>query len=240
MKQITFILILIALTGCKTRNIFTPRHQTVSDGFKLLTKDYIHVLQPDDKISVSIWGHDELSLGSAFSIYNTNESFGKWILIEKDSTASLPYIGVEKIGGLTTRQAEAQITQRLSKTIKAPIVEIKVLNREITVLGEVKSPGNYIIEKDLNTLVEAIGKAEGINYYGNPKRIQVIRDNISYYVDLSQMKNLKRKNIYLKSGDIIFVPSGKGKRFDLKSSVIIPYASLITSLGVIFTIINRQ
>lgn len=240
MRYISLFIILLTLGSCKSINLFQPHCEVVTNGFKILTKDYEHILGPGDKITLGIWGHDELSMGSAYSIYNSNVSFGKWVLIKKDSTATLPYIGVQKIGGLTSLQAEKKIAKLLSKTINKPVVEIKILNREITVLGEVRTPGNYVIEKELNTLIEAIGMAEGINFQGDKKRIKVIRNNVSYTIDLTRMRNLKDKNIYLQAGDIVYVPSEKSKRFESKSSIIIPYASLITALGIIASIVQRE
>jgi len=237
MKPFIYLLLTISITACKTVNIFKAEEQ--EESFELLTKSYEHILAPDDKLSVSIWNHDDLSIGSLFSIYNTNESFGKWLLIEPDSTASIPYIGATKIGGLTISQAEASITEQLGEFIKNPIIEIRVLNREVTVLGEINAPGNYILEKELNTLVEYIGKAQGLTFYANSKNIQVIRDNVSYPIDLTTLNSFSEKNIYLQTKDIIYIPSKKGKKLDLKAPVLIPFASLLTSVGVLISVISK-
>lgn len=238
MKTIAILLFSLFLCSCSSVNLFQS-DATKDNNFRVLTQQYQHILAPDDKISISVWNHDDLSVGSSFSIYNTHESFGKWILIEKNNTATIPYIGIDTLGGLTLKQAEERIAKKLSKNLQKPIVEIKVLNREITVLGEVKSPGNYIIEKELNTLIEAIGKAEGINYYGNSKEIKIIRNNKSYVVDLTDMDDFEKNNIYLQAKDIVYIPSKKGKKIDLKAPVIIPFASLITALGIIFSVLNK-
>ncbi|NJB82458.1 polysaccharide biosynthesis/export family protein [Wenyingzhuangia aestuarii] len=237
MKLFLILTTTLLLFSCKTVNLFEG--QETAQNFEYLTPDSEHILKPDDKISVSVWNHDDLSIGSSFSIYNTNESFGKWVLIKKDSTATIPYIGKRKIAGLTIKQAEKQVERILSKNIQDPIVEIKVLNREITILGEVKSPGNYLLEKERFTLVEAIGKAEGINFYGNVKRIKVIRNNNTLIVNLNKVNQLSQKNIYLQAGDIVYIPSKKGKQTDLKAPSIIPFASLITAFGIIYSVLKK-
>ena len=229
------------ITSCKTVNIFqtNDEHIQESDTFVLLTVNYQHTLTADDKLSLSIWNHDDLSVGSVYSIYNTNESFGKWLLIKKDSTASIPYIGDMKLAGLTILEAENLVADSLKTYIKKPIVEIKVLNKEVTILGEVKSPGNYLLEKESNTLVEYIGKAEGLNFYADTKKIQIIRDEIPYIIDLTQLEEFNTKNIYLKANDIIYIPSKKGKKLDMKAPVLIPFASLLTSLGVLISVLSN-
>ena len=242
MKTLCLLTLLSFLVAsCGNLNIFrgqadSPEH---TEHFELLTDNYEHILAPDDKLSVSVWNHDDLSIGSVFSIYNTNESFGKWILIEQDSTAAIPYAGNQKIGGLTLSEAENLITSKMAAYIKDPIVELRVLNREITILGEVKSPGNYLLEKELNTLVEYIGKAEGFNFYANTKKIKVIRDEVAYQIDLTRLEQMPGKNIYLKANDIVYVPSKKGKKLDMKAPVLIPFASLLTSVGVLFSVLSE-
>ncbi len=231
----------LAFTSCKTINILqnNPSSTEKLDDFNLLSENYQHTLRPDDKLSLSIWNHDDLSIGSVYSIYNTNESFGKWILIKKDSSASIPFIGTLNLVGHTLNEAESIITDSLVTYIKKPILELKVLNREVTILGEVKAPGNYLLEKESNTLLEYLGKAEGLNFYADSKKIKVVRDNRPYIIDLTQLDAFNEKNIYLKSGDIIYVPSKKGKKLDMKAPVLIPFASLLTSIGVLISVLSN-
>lgn len=237
MRTLLILITSLTLFSCKTINLFEGDSTELP--FEHITSDYVHTLQPNDKISISVWNHDDLSIGSSFSIYNTNESFGKWVLIKKDSTATIPYVGKRKIVGYTIKEVENKIKKLLAKNIQNPIVEIKVLNKEITVLGEVKSPGNYLIEKEVYTLVKAIGKAEGINFYGNSKEIKIIRNNRQLIVDLNKIDNFSQTNIYLKAGDIVYVPSKKGKQTDMKAPSIIPFASLITAVGIILSVLKR-
>jgi polysaccharide export outer membrane protein len=208
------ILSLSLITSCKTANIFQVENDKdkAPVSFEMLDQNYEHVLAPDDKLSLSIWNHDDLSIGSVYSIYNTNESFGKWILIESDSTAAISYAGSLKLAALTINKAEKLIAEKLSEFIKNPIIELRVLNREITILGEVNAPGNYLLEKELNTLVEFIGKAQGLSFYADSKKNQIISNEVSYAVDLTSLDGFQQKNIYLQARDIIYIPSKKGKK----------------------------
>ncbi len=237
----TTLCLLLLITSCKSINIFQPNNKNDKDStsFEMLSQNYEHILVPDDKLSLSIWNHDDLSIGSVYSIYNTNESFGKWILLEADSTAAIPYTGPLKIAGLTLNEAEILIAKKLAEYVKNPIVELRVLNREVTILGEINAPGNYLLEKELNTLVAYIGKAQGLNFYADAKKIQIIRNEVSYEVDLTSLADFHNKNIYLQSRDIIYVPSKKGKKLDMKAPVLIPFASLLTSIGVLISVLSK-
>ncbi len=240
MEKIIPLLIVFSLTACKNQILFqTVNSKNQNESFERLSKDYQHILSPDDKLALGIWDHDDISVGSPFSIYNTHESFGKWIMINKDSTACLPFIGKTKIAGLTISQAEELITSELSEFIKNPIIEIKVLNREVTLLGEIVKPGNYKLDKESNKLIEFIGIAEGFTYYANPKKIQLIRDNISYHLDFTNMSEFEKNNLFIKSKDIIYVPPKKSKEFDMKTPLLIPIASFLTSVGILVSVLTK-
>jgi polysaccharide export outer membrane protein len=216
--------------------------KTIDDSailFKKLGPDFEPVILPDDKLSISVWNHDDKSVGSAFSIYNTNESFGKWVMVEKDSTVKVPQIGAMKLGGLTLPEAEKIIALKFSETIKNPIVEMKILNAEVTILGEVVKPGKYLLERDINSLVELIGRSEGMTSFAKSSQIQVIRDNICYKIDLTKMNQFEASNIYLKSRDIVYVPAAKTKKLHERAPTLIPFATMLTSVGVLISVLSK-
>ena len=130
------------------------------------------VLAPGDKVPLSVWQHDNLSVGSEFNIYNANESFGKWVMVSEDSLVNLPALGTFDVRFKTTQDLEDTIVKILNKEIVNPVVVVKVLNREVTLLGEVRTPGNYILDKEKTSLVEVLGKAEGFVSYADVSNVQ--------------------------------------------------------------------
>ncbi|PHR30920.1 MAG: hypothetical protein COA38_09330 [Fluviicola sp.] len=230
--------LLISVLSCKPGHyINTDKEANATELLQAVNESYR--LRTDDKITASIWGHNDLSLGSIFSIYSSSESFGKWVLIDSSGNATLPKIGEVKLSGLTTAEAADTIVGRLSKFLVDPVVVIKVINREVTVLGEVKSPGNYLLDKETNSLYEIIGKAEGFLQYANMERIQLIRDNTSYFIDLTELSETALHSIKVQPRDIINIPAKRGKRFDMSSKRIIPFASAITAIAVFFSLIKN-
>ena len=151
----------------------------------------------------------------------------------------VPKIGNLKVEGLTIVEAKKMIATALSQTIQSPIVDLKVLNMEVTVLGEVKLPGKVHLDKEKNTLVEVLGFAGDFDFYGDKKKIQVIRlvDNKpqSITLDLTNLDSLSANNILVHPGDIVYVPAKKRKQWDkTASSTIVPAASAITAILLIF------
>jgi polysaccharide biosynthesis/export protein len=247
-------LVLASLFSCKTQNLFQeePASTRVSakqqDAAKKAAADsiflagaatYQYTIRTDDKISISIWNNDDISVGSVYGIYNSAEGYGKWLMVDAEGEIAMPQIGSLKVRGLTIPAMRVLVTDILSRTVKSPIVDIKVLNKEVTVLGEVKIPGKIHLEKDRNTLVEILGQAGDFDLYGNKRKVQVLRtvnDTIRTMVlDLTHSENLAANNILIHPGDIVYVPAKQRKQWDkTASSTIVPAASAITAILLIF------
>lgn len=240
-RFVMLLMITIGFSSCGNSNLFQSETPSAS-GRELqeLFKEQEQVIATDDKISVSIWNHDDLSVGSVFGIYNSNEVYGKWVLVDSEGFVTLPKIGKVKIGGLTTVEAAEKLKNPYSKFIIDPVIVVKVLNREVTVLGEVATPGNYLLEKEKNSLFELLGRAGGLNYYGNTKEVKLIRDDKEYDLNLTDMGEFVQNNIMLRKGDIVYVPTKKGKNLDKKAPTIISIASVATTLVVVVTLFSDK
>ena len=199
--------------------------------------NYQYTIRKDDKVSVSVWAQDELSIGSVYGIYNSNEVYGKWLLVDANGNIELPKLGTFKIVGYTIPQVKDSLVKKYQSWILNPVVDVKVLNKEITVLGELKNPGVIKVDKDQNNLLELISKAGGVDFYANLKSIKLIRQTGDYVcmqnIDLTCSDNYLSKNITLHPGDIIIVPSKKNKEFDKRIATIIPLLSTISTAAIV-------
>ncbi len=223
-------------TSCSKLNIYTVDNtQSEVDSLIASQQAYRPQIRIDDKVSVSVWGHEGMSIGSVFGIYNSNEVFGKWLLVNQDSTIILPKIGQVKIGGMTMEEAKAYLTTLYAEHLKAPVIDIKVHSHEVTVLGQVIKPGNYAIYRGQNSLGYMIGAAGGTDYYAQLHKVKLARGDMSYELDLTKMTPLQMNRINLLPGDILYFPTKKGKSLDKKSPVLLAAASIITTLFLIFS-----
>jgi polysaccharide export outer membrane protein len=169
--------------------------------------------------------------------------YGKWLLVDAAGNVTVPQLGEVAMQGKTILEAESLLRQGFAKFIKTPIVEVKVLNREVTVMGEMKTPGKYLLEKEHNTLVDMLGRAGDFDFYADRKNVQVIR-NVSgtpksITLDLTKLENYTNSNIYLQPGDVVYVPTRKSKVWDKRAgSVIIPATAVITTAVLVATALN--
>ncbi len=237
---IIIALALLSITSCGNQKLF----MSSSDGdlADLQTTDSLfqHTIKPDDKLSLSIWNHDDVSLGSVFSIYNSNESYGKWVLVDQNGIAQLPKLGKVKLGGLSCTEAADTLRELYSATINSPIVVVKILNRKVTIVGEVRSPGTYILEEERVDLMEIIGEAQGFTDYADMSQVRLVRNDQSYSLDIQEMNEFHLHDLMLQADDLIIVSATTGKAIDQKAPRLIPIASSITAIAVIASFIRSK
>ncbi len=198
------------------------------------------VLSPGDKLTISIWGHESLSIGSVNSIYNSNEETGKWIVIDDEGIVNLPKIGRVRISGYTTKEANFFLEQQYAKHIKDPVINVKILNHYVTVLGEVQRPGKYKIDNEKVSLIQMLGEAQGMTDYAKEDGIRLIREEVTgsknYKIDLSKAENFHRQNLVLQPNDVIYVIPKKGKETGQKAAKAAPFVGIITGIAVLFSV----
>lgn len=244
MKNILgFLCMLCLFASCKTQNLFVESNEDIHDSVEEIDSiffrnlDYEYTIRKDDKINISVWGQDELSIGSVYGIYNSNEVYGKWLLVDSRGCIEVPRIGTTKVEGKTVVELKDTLRSVFQTWIKVPVVDVKILNKEITVLGEVRNPGVFKVDTDRNALLHMIAQSGGFDFYANLKHLKVLRqegrDVRVVNIDLTEEGNYLQKNIQLYPGDIVIVPSKSYKEFDKRVSIIIPLTSTISASAII-------
>ncbi len=245
-KMFFYFGILILLTSCKTQNLFQtkPEKSAVTfalDSVFIYQPNYQHTIAIDNKINISVWGQDELSIGSVYGIYNSNEVYGKWLLVDANGNIEIPKIGTMMVKGMTLPMLKDSIKHVISEWVVKPIVDVKVMNKEITLLGEFRNPAVIHVDKDHNSLLELVAKAGGFEYYANLKSLKVLRQDGEKVkvanIDLTIASDEGARNIQLHPGDIIIAPSKKNKEFDKRISTIIPIATSVSSAAILMGVL---
>jgi polysaccharide export outer membrane protein len=198
--------------------------------------NYQYHIKTDDKINISVWGQDELSVGSTYGIYNSNEVYGKYLMVDANGNIEVPKVGTLNVNDLTLIELKDSLKILFGEWIVTPIVDIKILNKDITVMGEVRNPGVFDVDKNQNTLFEMIARSGGTEDYANLKYVKVFRQegpNVRVAtINLRDYGQYFAQNIQLLPSDIVVIPSKKYKEFDRRVSVMIPFTSAITSAAI--------
>ncbi len=223
-------------TSCKTYNLIENKTGTLDKAAFAYDEKYQYKIRKDDKISISVWGEDNLSVGSVYGIYNSNEVYGKWLMVDANGNIEVPRIGTKNVLDKTIPELKEELKKELTKWLVTPVVDVKVLNKEITILGEVRNPNTIQVDKDKNNLFEMISKTGGFDFYANLKSIKILRqegENVKITnIDLTQSNDILNTNISLHPGDIVIVPSKKNKEFDKRISTIIPFTTTVSAAAI--------
>lgn len=140
----------------------------------------------------------------------------KGYLVDANGFIDYPVLGKVKVSGMTLRQVKDMLAKRLEDFVKEPVVEARILNYRITVLGEVGTPGSIVASNHKLSVVDAIALAGDMPITGRKDNVLIIRETEGRreYARL----NLNSRNVfsspyyYLKQNDIIYVEPARVRR----------------------------
>jgi polysaccharide export outer membrane protein len=161
-------------------------------------------------------------------------------LIDSNGEILFPIVGKIKLDGLSRSEACKIIQETISQYIKNPIVSVQILNFKVTVLGDVKNPGTFLIPNERITLLEAIGLAGDLNITGLRNNVLIIRETNGekkqFRVDLTKNDLFSSEIYFLTQNDVIYVEPNKSK---INSSAVSTSAGIFISVAsLIITTIN--
>lgn len=158
-----------------------------------------YIVQPGDKLQVSVWNEPELE---------------REVLVAPDGGIAFPLVGEMSVIGKSIAEVRQEFSERLGRYIAEPIVTVtvsEVLGNKIYVLGQVKKPGQYVVNPMVDVM-QALSMAGGTTPFASLNDIIILRRRGSQqvairfrYEDVSSGRNLEL-NVILESGDVVVVP----------------------------------
>ncbi|MDE5552338.1 MAG: polysaccharide export protein [Muribaculaceae bacterium] len=257
-------LLLLACIGFLLTSCKVPKDITYMQGFDNNQTEAVAppvriTVQPDDKLAIIVTSKDpELAVAFNLAIAqyrigtgtngSTMESKAAAYTIDPDGYIDFPLIGKLKVAGLNRYGVAEMIKKEIVARglVKDPVVTVEYLNAKISVLGDVTNPGEYAIERDNMTLLQAIAMAGDLRITGNRKNILIVREesgkDVAYRVDLTDTKSLMESPAYyLRQNDVVYVePNNTRKRQATETAnvfynptVWVSVASVLASIAVI-------
>ena len=147
----------------------------------------------------------------------TAQSVLQQYLVDNEGKVDFPVLGELKLGGLTKKQAEQMIVEKLKPYIKeTPIVTVRMVNYKISVIGEVARPGTFTISNEKVNLLEALAMAGDMTVYGLRDDIKLIREDANgkqeiIPLDLNKAETILSPYYWLQQNDIVYVTPNKAK-----------------------------
>ncbi|NHB11128.1 sugar ABC transporter substrate-binding protein [Burkholderia cepacia] len=173
-----------------------------------------YTIGPGDVLRIVVWNHPELAAAqgtqSAATPRDSDPVAG--FVVDQDGKLTFPYAGRVKVAGLRPEAARDHVAAALSRYLREPQVTLSVASfrsRQVYVEGEVRNPGVLSLNDVPTTLYEAIGRVGGFNDAADRSRVELVRGDASYTLDLAQQPAGRpgASKIALKSGDLLRVAS---------------------------------
>ena len=158
-------------------------------------------LIPGDEVSILVSTSDPV-------VSQPFNAQGSTFLLDDQGNINYPVLGKLPLNGLTSREAENLITERLKSYVKErPTVVVRMSGFKVSVLGEVASPGVYPVVNEQINVLEALAMAGDLTIYGVRDNVKLIRE------DKNGHKQFVTLNPYyqLQQNDILYVTPNKVK-----------------------------
>jgi len=220
MKSVTIwlylALILLIYSGCSENNSSYELLQTnnliTDEGYREIeTMEYI--IQPHDRLSIVLYRYPALT---------PTDMNRNGILVDSRGYISLPLIRQVKVAGFSQPEVATILEKRYSKYLVEPSLNIEVVNKQVYILGEVKSAGAIVLKNETMSVIEVIASAGGLTDSAQRDSIFIVtQDNNKLRmrkIDLTSFSSLQHSNLIVHSNDIIYVQPNKWKSFRVASN----------------------
>ncbi len=156
-------------------------------------------------------------------------------LVDKNGYVELSLIGFVKVAGLTTTEARELIKQKAKEFYKEPVVNVRIANFDIAVLGDVARPGMVNVPSEKATVMDAIALAGDMNITAKRGNVLLVRNegDEKKFVrfDLRSSNVYHSPYLWLKQRDQIIVEPNK---FKVQSSD----QTFLRNLGIVSALIS--
>ncbi len=139
-------------------------------------------------------------------------------LVDIDGNINFPSLGTMQVKGMTTKQLEKHIEDRLKPffTEEMPIITVRFMNYSINVLGEVLNPGKFENNNGRITIFDGLAMAGDMTIYGRRDNVKVLREDesgeiIIYTLNLNDKKLFGSPAYFLQQNDVVYVEPNQTK-----------------------------
>lgn len=139
-------------------------------------------------------------------------------IVGSDGNIIFPVIGAVYCKGMTKQQLKEDLESRLKRYLTDPMVTITLTNFNISVLGEVKAPGQKTSSTEKLNIFQAIALAGDLTYDANRTNVKLIRTSEAtgkdevVSLDLSEASIMNSPYYFLQQNDILYVEPDRNKQ----------------------------
>ena len=200
---------MFSITSCIPKNklVYLAGEETTT-AYKVThsTKKTERIIKPRDYLNIQVYSIDERvnnifenSSSGALGNYAVNDS-GQIVF---------PFVGKIKVAGNNLDEAQLIIQTSLDKYVANTSIIVRFVGNKITLIGEVRNPGEYTFDEENISIFQAISHANGVSQFGDKTKVKILRETNDkveiVHVDLTKSSVIVSENYYVKQNDIIIV-----------------------------------
>jgi polysaccharide export outer membrane protein len=204
-----------------------------------------YTLKSNDELYIRINSLDE-EAANVFTNASQQEALSPYAAsmlsysIDKEGNLFLPVIGKVFVKGKTLSEVSILLRDSLIHVLNQPLVSVKLVNRYVSILGEVRDPGHFSYSQEKLSVFDALGLAGDITDYGNRENVLIIRNengkNIRANMNLTGSDVLSSSYYYLRPNDIVYVKPLRNKFWGMRQFPFTVLFSTITTGLLIYNI----
>lgn len=228
LKYLGIILFMIVIGTSSCLNTQNVSYFSNSEDTTLLTRtdEGESLIQKNDILSIyisslnaeasSVFNAPNAQASTSTTSTGTTLGTGGY-LVNPEGNVQIPILGTIKAAGITKKQLKEDITNSIldKKLLIDPIVTIRHLNYEVTVIGEVAKPTVINVPNEKISLLKALGIAGDITVYGKKENVLLIREvegkRKVKRINLNSKNFLTSSYYYLQPNDVVYVEPNKQK-----------------------------
>ncbi|PRX44103.1 polysaccharide biosynthesis/export family protein [Salegentibacter salegens] len=130
-------------------------------------------------------------------------------LVSPNGTINFPVLGTLEVEGLTRTAIQEKLEEQIAEYVRDPVVDVRIVNFSVTILGEIGSPGRVQITDGRVTMPELLAMSGDITYNGKRENIKIIREvngvKTVGYIDMTESDLFDSPFYYLKQNDLVYV-----------------------------------
>lgn len=264
--KLSKVVCMLALTtllgsGCTSyqKSLYLQNEQVLNESLEGQLYDFR--IMPKDELTITVSTTDPEASAPFYrkigqsKEFTNNSSIGMnnadllSYLVDNNGCIDFPVLGMIKVMGLTNRECEALLRQKLQPYLKeVPNVTVRTSNYKFSVLGEVNAPGTYTTDAEKVTVFEALAQAGDMTLFSIRDDVQLLREDSTgirrvYHLDLTQADIAQSPYFYLQQNDVVYVKPTRAKvrtnTFNSNSSMWITLLSIVTSITSLVLAISK-
>ena len=242
----------LSLCSCTSKQKIAYLQDYGTDSSAVATSElYDARIKPKDLLTITVNTFDkEASLpfnliyptGSAvYTGSNAGESTIQKYLVDNDGYIDFPVLGKIKVSDMTKNEVESSLKEKLKNYLKEePVINVRMVNYKISVLGEVNRPNTYTITNEKVNVLEALALAGDLTIYGKRENVKLMRELSDgsrqvVQLDLTDSRLVNSPYFYLQQNDVLYVEPNKTKmrnsRYSALTGQVLSAVSVLVSVA---------